>query len=60
VLSVPVQVIVWKLERLVSEMTCYVSSGTQNSTHLLSQPGQHVSARILEHLGPAAGPKALW
>jgi len=55
-----VQVIVWKLERLVSEMTCYVSSGTQNSTHLLSQPGQHVSARILEHLGPAAGPKALW
>jgi len=27
------QVIGWKVERLVSEMTCYVSSGTLNSTN---------------------------
>ena len=40
-LSVPVQLIAWKF-RLVSEMTCYVSSGTldptHSPTHLLTYP----------------------
>ena len=35
-LSVPVQSVVWTLERLVSEMTYYVLSGTLNPTYSLS------------------------
>ena len=35
-LPVPVQLIAWKVERLVSEITYYVSSGTLNPTHSLT------------------------
>ena len=36
------------LERLVSEMTCYVSSGTLNPTHLLTHFGQISSQMSLK------------
>jgi len=35
-LSVPVQLIAWKVERLTSEMTYYVLRWTLNPTHLLT------------------------